>query len=103
VTRQSTPAREIQGQSSTKTQAPPRYRVLMHNDDYTTMEFVVEVLLGVFHKQKSEAEQIMLNIHYKGMGICGVYPFEIAETKVSQVHGRARSAGYPLRCSLEEA
>ena len=80
---------------------PARFRVLMHNDDYTTMEFVVQVLQEVFHKSATEANQVMLNIHFKGTGICGLYPFDIAETKVSRVHVVAREAGFPLRCSLE--
>ena len=81
---------------------PPLYMVLMHNDDYTTMEFVVEVLQRVFSKPLSEANRIMLNIHNKGVGFCGTYPFEIAETKVTQVHSMAREAGFPLHCSLKE-
>lgn len=89
-------------QSKVKQATPPLYRVLMHNDDYTTMEFVVETLQRVFHKSPPEANQIMLNIHHKGHGVCGVYPFEVAETKVSQVHALARQTGYPLRCSLEQ-
>jgi ATP-dependent Clp protease adaptor protein ClpS len=90
-------------QEHTRTASPPLFRVLMHNDDYTTMEFVVTVLEKVFHKSSVDAHRIMLNIHIKGMGLCGTYPFEIAETKVSRVHDLARSEGYPLKCSLEEA
>ncbi len=82
---------------------PPLYKVLMHNDDYTTMEFVVEVLEQVFHKTSIEANRIMLNIHLRGVGMCGTYPGEIAETKVARVHLLAQDAGYPLKCSLEEA
>jgi len=89
--------------SRSRTATPPQFKVLMHNDDYTTMEFVVEVLEGVFRKSPAEATRIMLNIHVKGVGMCGLYPFEIAETKVEQVHTLARNAGYPLKCSLEEA
>lgn len=81
---------------------PPRYRVLLHNDDYTTMEFVIEILIGIFNKSPEEATAIMLAVHQKGLGSCGVYTEEIAETKVAQVHDRARKAGYPLRCSMEE-
>ena len=69
----------------------------MHNDDYTSMEFVVEVLEMVFRKSPTEASRIMLNIHFKGMGTCGVYPLEIAETKVGRVHSLARSRGFPLK------
>ena len=84
-----------------KTDLPPLFRVLMHNDDYTTMEFVVHVLETVFRKSATEANQIMLNIHFKGVGTCGVFPLEVAETKIAKVHSLARSDGYPLRCSLE--
>lgn len=82
---------------------PPLFRVILHNDDYTTMEFVVAVLCEVFHKNQDEAVRIMLNVHTRGRGDCGVYPAEVAEIKVSVVHGKARAAGYPLRCSLEKA
>jgi ATP-dependent Clp protease adaptor protein ClpS len=82
---------------------PPMFTVLMHNDDYTSMEFVVEALVAVFHKSATEANRIMLHIHFKGSGVCGVYPYEIAETKVSKVHDMARKEGFPLRCSLEQA
>lgn len=86
-----------------KTAHPLHYKVLMHNDDYTTMEFVVEMLQSVFRKDAVEANHIMLQIHMRGIGVCGVYPFEIAETKVHTVHKFARAAGFPLRCSLESA
>lgn len=81
---------------------PRHCRVLLHNDDYTTMEFVVEILCTVFHKTQDEAVTIMLAVHERGRGDCGVYPAEVAETKVSIVHGKARAAGFPLRCSLED-
>lgn len=81
---------------------PPHYRVILHNDDYTTMDFVVEILCGVFRKNPEDAVRIMLAVHEKGRGDCGVYPAEVAETKVSIVHGKARAAGFPLRCSLED-
>lgn len=82
---------------------PSLFKVLMHNDDYTTMEFVIEVLRDVFHKPAPEAEKIMLTIHFQGFGHCGTFPYAIAETKADQVRLRARKAGFPLRCSLEEA
>jgi ATP-dependent Clp protease adaptor protein ClpS len=85
-----------------KTSTPPLFKVLMHNDDYTTMEFVVEVLKGVFHLSDTAAEQIMLAIHFQGLGHCGTYPYAIAETKVQEVCTRARKAGFPLRCSIEK-
>ena len=85
-----------------KTKTPPLFKVLMHNDDYTTMEFVVEVLQSVFHQSSTSAERIMLAIHFQGLGHCGTYPFAIAETKVQEVCNLARKAGYPLRCSIEK-
>jgi ATP-dependent Clp protease adaptor protein ClpS len=101
------PTAENQTRSEVKNRAtikrPPMFTVLMHNDDYTTMEFVVEALIVVFHKSPTEANRIMLHIHFKGAGVCGVYPFEVAETKVSKVHEMARREGFPLRCSLEQA
>jgi len=81
---------------------PPMYKVLLHNDDYTTMEFVIEVLMQVFAKTLEAATEIMLNVHHKGIGVCGVYPLEIAETKVETVHSLAKERGFPLRCTLEE-
>lgn len=81
---------------------PKHCRVLLHNDDYTTMDFVVEILCSVFRKSQDDAVTIMLAVHEKGRGDCGVYPAEVAETKVAVVHGRARAAGFPLRCSLED-
>ncbi len=81
---------------------PPMYKVLLHNDDYTTMEFVVEILMLVFNKTPEEAVRIMLNVHQKGVGICGVYTFEVSETKVSTVHSIARENGFPLKCSMEK-
>jgi len=86
-----------------KVARPPLYKVLLHNDDYTTMEFVVQVLQEVFHKPHAEAVQIMLHVHRNGIGVAGVYPHEIAETKMSTVHALAKKLDYPLQCSLEEA
>jgi len=82
---------------------PSLFKVLMHNDDYTTMEFVVEVLRDVFRKPATEAEKIMLTIHFQGTGYCGTFPYAIAETKADQARLKARKAGFPLRCTLEEA
>ena len=81
---------------------PPMYKVLLHNDDYTTMEFVVEILMLVFNKTPEAAVRIMLNVHQKGVGICGVYTFEVSETKVNTVHSLARENGFPLKCSMEK-
>jgi ATP-dependent Clp protease adaptor protein ClpS len=80
---------------------PPLYKVLLHNDNYTTREFVVAVLREVFHKGESEAVQIMLHIHYNGLGVAGVYPFDVAETKISTVEKLARENEFPLRLSME--
>ena len=86
-----------------KLQKPRMYKVLLHNDDYTTMEFVVFVLQGIFHHQESEAMQIMLHVHKNGVGVAGVYTREIAETRIAQVEALARRHEYPLRCSMDEA
>jgi ATP-dependent Clp protease adaptor protein ClpS len=80
---------------------PPMYKVMLLNDDYTTMEFVVEVLVYVFQKSSEEAMQIMLNVHRSGVGVCGIYPYEIAETKVETVEALARENGFPLKCIME--
>ncbi len=84
-----------------KTQEPPLYKVLLHNDDYTTMEFVVAILENVFKKSNAEATRIMLSVHHEGVGIAGVYTKEICETKVSIVHELAKNNNFPLRCSME--
>ena len=81
---------------------PKMYRVILHNDDYTTMEFVVEILMSIFHKPAAEATQIMLDVHRKARGNAGVYTFDIAVSKVEQVHQAAKSREFPLRCSYEE-
>lgn len=85
-----------------KTQKPSMYKVLLLNDDYTPMEFVVHVLERFFGKNHEEATQIMMHVHRKGVGICGVYPYEIAETKVTQVIDLARKHQHPLQCTLEK-
>ncbi|MFH2047626.1 MAG: ATP-dependent Clp protease adapter ClpS [Pseudomonadota bacterium] len=81
---------------------PSMYKILLHNDDYTTMDFVVEILINIFHKSMEEAIQIMLNVHNKGIGICGLYAYEVAETKMNLVHSHARERGFPLKCSIEK-
>lgn len=83
-------------------QEPRQFKVLLHNDDYTTMDFVVEVLMSIFGKSEAEALAIMLNVHEKGIGVCGIYTAEVAETKVHLVHQLARKKSFPLRCSMEE-
>ena len=98
------PENEILERTDTvkKEKKTPPYRVLILNDDYTPMEFVVEVLMDVFGKGEAEAVHIMLKVHVEGSGLAGMYPFEIAETKVDEVHGRARAEGHPLRATMEE-
>ena len=86
----------------TKVRTPKLYKVLLLNDDYTTMDFVVAVLETIFKKSPSEAVQIMLSVHKAGQGLCGVYAKEIAEAKLQAVHEKARGEGYPLRCVMEE-
>ena len=86
-----------------KTRKPATYKVLMLNDDYTPMEFVVHVLERFFQKSREEATRIMLHVHQKGVGICGVFTFEVAETKVNQTMELARKNQHPLQCTLEKA
>lgn len=81
---------------------PPMYRVLLHNDDYTSMEFVVHVLMIVFHKSYEDATRIMLNVHRSGIGVCGVFTYEVAETKVDLVHKMAEENEFPLKCTMEK-
>jgi len=81
---------------------PPMFRVLLLNDDFTTMDFVVQILMRVFNKTFEEAARIMLNVHRKGIGLCGVYTYEVAETKVDMVHSLAREHQYPLKCTMEK-
>jgi ATP-dependent Clp protease adaptor protein ClpS len=93
---------EVRERTKLETKEPTLYKVILHNDNYTTMEFVVQVLEGIFHKSPAEAFRIMMHVHTDGQGLCGLYPFEIAETKVATVHDLARQEGFPLRASLEE-
>jgi ATP-dependent Clp protease adaptor protein ClpS len=86
-----------------KKQEPILYKVVLLNDDYTTMEFVVHVLETVFEQSPAQAYRVMMNVHVNGKGIAGVYPWEIAETKVETVTSLAREAGFPLRAAIEEA
>jgi ATP-dependent Clp protease adaptor protein ClpS len=85
-----------------KTKIPPLYRVLMMNDDYTPMEFVIEVLEKFFQKNREEATQIMLHVHQRGVGVCGVYAYDLAETKAMQVMNYARKHEHPLQVQLEK-
>ncbi|VEN74777.1 regulatory protein for ClpA substrate specificity [Candidatus Desulfarcum epimagneticum] len=80
---------------------PAMYKVFLHNDHYTAMDFVVDILMSVFGKPFEEASRIMLLVHQEGLGLCGVYPHDIASTKVDRVHYLARKNGFPLKCSME--
>jgi len=84
-----------------KTKRPPLWKVVLHNDDYTTMEFVVEILVRFFHKTHAEATRIMLLVHTRGRGVAGIYTRDVAETKVSQVMEHARESGMPLKLTME--
>lgn len=86
----------------TRTKTPKQYKVLLLNDDYTTMEFVVFVLEAVFMKSPSEAIQIMLQVHKSGRGVAGIFSKQIAEAKIDRVHSEARKEGFPLKCVMEE-
>tara|TARA_R110002020_G_scaffold308435_7_gene524108 strand:- start:1158 stop:1523 length:366 start_codon:yes stop_codon:yes gene_type:complete len=96
------PERGVATKVRPKTKKPSMYRVLLMNDDYTPMEFVVSILMGIFKKTQEEATQVMLQVHQSGMGTCGVYTFEIAETKVTQVMDAAKRNQHPLQCTLEK-
>ncbi len=82
-------------------QSPPLYRVVMLNDDFTPMEFVVDILMRFFHKSEASANTMMLQIHHEGSVVCGIFPRDIAETKVQQVETASRTSGHPLRCIAE--
>ncbi|WP_121100506.1 ATP-dependent Clp protease adapter ClpS [Litorimonas taeanensis] len=97
-----TPERGVATKARPKTKKPSMYRVLLMNDDYTPMEFVISILMGIFKKSSEEATQIMLNVHQTGIGTCGVYTYEIAETKVTQVMDAAKRNQHPLQCTLEK-
>ena len=92
---------EVISETRDEIDEPSMYKVLLHNDDYTTMEFVVEILMLVFKKTPEEAVKIMLNVHHKGIGICGVYSLEVSETKVKTVDALSREHGFPLKCTME--
>ncbi len=100
-----TPAPQTEGgvatQERTQLARPKRFKVLLLNDDYTPMEFVVDILQNLFQKSPAEATQIMLHVHRRGVGVAGIYVLEIAETKVAQVHQRAETSGYPLRAGVK--
>ena len=93
---------EVLEKPRAKTKRPEMFKVVLLNDDYTTMEFVVHVLQQVFNKPEPEAYRIMMQVHIQGRGICGSYTYEIAETKVATVHDMAQENGFPLRAAIEE-
>jgi ATP-dependent Clp protease adaptor protein ClpS len=93
---------EVLERTRQQTKEPDLFRVLLLNDDYTTMDFVVEILESIFNKPPAEAFRIMMQVHTQGQGMCGVYPFEIAETKVATVEERARDNGFPLKAVMEK-
>ncbi|HEY8132151.1 MAG TPA: ATP-dependent Clp protease adaptor ClpS [Thermoanaerobaculia bacterium] len=90
-------------ESEEKTEEPPLFKVLLHNDDYTTMDFVVHVLESIFNMPEDQAIQVMLNVHIKGIGIAGVYTYEVAEMKVAKTTAVAREQEFPLLCTMEKA
>ncbi len=90
-------------QARPKTKQPPLFKVVLHNDDYTPMEFVVEVLEQFFSMNREKATQIMLHVHTRGKGVCGIYTKDIAETKVAQVNEYSRQHQHPLLCAMEAA
>ena len=92
---------EILEKNEDKTTEPPMYKVLLHNDDYTTKAFVVEILTAVFNKSIDEAVGLMWQVHRNGVGVCGVYPYEMAETKINVVTKVARENGFPLKSTME--
>ena len=94
---------ELVQKSKKRLKEPEDYRVILLNDNYTTMEFVVEVLMDVFHKAENDATRIMLDVHYRGKGIVGVYSWDLAQTKANQVHCLARKNEFPLKCIVEQA
>lgn len=94
---------ELLERTRQETKKPDLYKVFLLNDDYTTMEFVVQTLEEIFDKSPAEAYRIMMEVHVRGRGVCGAYTLEVAETKVQAVHDSARAEGYPLRAGIEEA
>ena len=92
---------EVLERTTPKIQQPALYRVILHNDDYTTMDFVIEILESVFNKSPAEAYRLMMQVHTQGQALCGTFPYDIAETKVTTVHELARDQGFPLRASME--
>lgn len=93
---------KVKNHISSKIKRPSMYKVVMFNDNYTTMEFVIDILKKLFGKSELEATEIMLNIHHNGSGIAGIYPYDIALTKTNQVRDEAKKSGFPLKCIIEK-
>jgi len=93
---------ELEIDERLKLQYPKKYHVYLLNDDYTPMDFVVDILINIFHKTYEQAQDIMLEVHKKNRGLCGIYTHEIAETKLIQVHRKAKDNGFPLKATMEE-
>ena len=93
----------VKERTNSKIKEPRQFNVVMHNDDFTTMEFVVEILIDIFHKDEVTAQAIMLGVHKKGQAVVGKYPYDIAATKVGLALSRAKSQGFPFRMTVEEA
>lgn len=89
-------------EDSLEIREPKKYQVYLLNDDYTSMDFVIDILIGIFRKSYSDAHQIMLQVHQNGRGLCGIYSYEIAETKIHQVSSLSRESGFPLKAVMEE-
>jgi len=102
MTREPTSDHGLLENTKQKTREPTRFKVILLNDDYTTMEFVLQVLESVFHKPPAEAHRIMMQVHTQGRGVCGAYSFEVAETKVATTRDLARREGFPLQAAIEE-
>lgn len=92
---------DVATEPRSKVERPPLYKVFLHNDDYTTMDFVVFILQTIFHHTAETAFQIMMHVHTRGVGVAGLFTYEVAEAKVDQVHALAQENDYPLRCSVE--
>ena len=93
---------EHETEEKVKLKYPKKYKVFLLNDNYTSMEFVIDILMSIFHKEYAQAEAIMMEVHKKDKGLCGVYPYEIAETKVMQVTKKAQDNSFPLKATMEE-
>ncbi|MDD2449228.1 MAG: ATP-dependent Clp protease adaptor ClpS [Sulfurimonas sp.] len=93
---------DLEQETIVEVRYPKKYKVYLLNDDYTSMDFVVDILMSIFHKSLSDAQETMLEIHKKERGLCGIFTHEIAETKLMQVHRKAKESGFPLKAVMEE-